>query len=207
MVNEFVFSGFMKKVHFDYLKDRWFDFSEDKETFEFVMQKHSEPHRFYHNTSHLKSLLEALELFPLERHQKGFLTLMVFFHDLEYDVHAKDNEEQSAEHWNRYCEKHNLTKHLQKLGEEIILATKGHSGDSKPLKDIFLDLDLSILGAVTESYLEYEENIRKEYGFVPEDLFNQERAKIMKKLVGSYKTQTAIEQWQKLRDINLEAYK
>ena len=49
-------------------------------------------------------------------------------------------------------------------------------GDAQLLADV----DLSILGREAEVFWRYEENIRKEYAWVPEDLFRRERVRILR---------------------------
>lgn len=207
MVSPSVYSAFMDVSSRWYLQERWKEFSSDEETFNMLMKKHTEPHRFYHNTSHLVSLLENLEKFNLERHKKGFLTYMIFFHDAIYNPMAKDNEEQSAQLYEAFAEKSGLTDHLLKKGIDVILGTKHHAtAPSNELLDTFLDLDLSILGSSLETFLEYEQNIRLEYGFVPDSIYEVERAKVMKTLKGEYRTETGKVLWQALRDENLKKY-
>jgi predicted metal-dependent HD superfamily phosphohydrolase len=41
-------------------------------------------------------------------------------------------------------------------------------------------VDLSILGREAADFWRYEENIRKEYAWVPEDVFQRERVKILR---------------------------
>ena len=42
-----------------------------------------------------------------------------------------------------------------------------------------VDVDLSILGRESNVFWHYEENIRKEYAWVPEQLFRQKRTEIL----------------------------
>jgi predicted metal-dependent HD superfamily phosphohydrolase len=41
------------------------------------------------------------------------------------------------------------------------------------------DVDLSILGGKQKSFWQYEENIRKEYAWVPESIFRQKRIEVL----------------------------
>lgn len=205
LVNKNVYSMFMKKQTENFLKERWDYFEGDADMFEFIMKKHTESQRFYHNTAHLVSLFKNLDLLDLPKHKKAFLSMMIFFHDLEYNPMAKDNEEKSAQAWLNFAS--GFTNHLSDLGSEIILATKNHAtAPSKELLDLFLDLDLSILGASPSEFEEYEDNIRLEYGFVPDSIYEVERAKIMKTLKGQYRTEIANKLWLKNRDKNLSRY-
>ncbi len=207
MVSPAVYSAFMRSTTETYLKMKFLEFSSDEDTFKMIMDKHTEPHRFYHNTSHLVSLLENLEKFDLPKHKKGFLTYMIFFHDLVYNPMEKDNENRSAVLYEEFAEKSGLTEHLRQKGVDIIMGTKNHAlAPSNELMDTFLDLDLSILGSSVEKFLEYEQNIRLEYSFVPDSIYEVERNKIMKTLKGEYRTPKAKELWDSLRIENLKNY-
>ena len=62
----------------------------------------------------------------------------------------------------------------------MIIATKTHNinGLNEDCK-IFLDLDLSILGASPEIYQQYHQAIRKEYSWVPWFLYRRSRKSIL----------------------------
>lgn len=47
----------------------------------------------------------------------------------------------------------------------------------------FLDIDLAILGAPKDEYMEYAKNVRKEYCHIEESKFREARAKFMNKFV------------------------
>lgn len=67
-----------------------------EEAFDFVIQKYSEPGRFYHNTEHI---LEVLRLVIQEQQIAKSIEAVefaAFFHDIVYDTRAGDNEEKSA---------------------------------------------------------------------------------------------------------------
>lgn len=69
---------------------------------------------------------------------------------------------------------------------EIIRATAKHevpeglSDDERADLALFLDIDLSILGAPEPVFDQYEVNVRREYAFVPEEAFRAGRAKVLK---------------------------
>ena len=89
------------------------------------------------------------------------------------------------------------------------MATKSHSeslvGENR-LLDIFLDLDLSILGENSLKFKIYENSIRAEYSMIPEEVYNQKRNEIMKRLKGSYRTAIGQKLWNENRVVNLSKY-
>src|SRR6185295_10891146 len=72
------------------------------------------------------------------------------------------------------------------LGQEIIkdvmnlvMVTKTHQPDSDSDGCRMVDVDLSIFGQAEKRFLEYESQIRLEYSWVPESVFNLKRAEIL----------------------------
>ena len=62
----------------------------------------------------------------------------------------------------------------------MILATKTHTFDSSaPDSKLFLDIDLSILGAPSHIYREYSRAIRREFGWVPRFLYRRGRREVL----------------------------
>ncbi len=62
----------------------------------------------------------------------------------------------------------------------IIQATQDHQTDD-PDTALFLDADLSILGADSKTYQTYARAIRQEYAWVPQVLFLERRAAVLEK--------------------------
>ncbi|MGB6116973.1 MAG: hypothetical protein WBF87_02015, partial [Mesorhizobium sp.] len=54
--------------------------------------------------------------------------------------------------------------------------TEGLSGDERADTRLFLDMDLSILGAEPERYCAYEDEVRREYGWVDDATWRAHRA-------------------------------
>ena len=70
---------------------------------------------------------------------------------------------------------------------EFILLTKHPSEPNSVDEQFLIDIDLSILGASPEIYKTYEENIRKEYSFVPEYLYKKGRSKLLQTFLNKKK--------------------
>jgi predicted metal-dependent HD superfamily phosphohydrolase len=51
---------------------------------------------------------------------------------------------------------------------------------------VLVDADLSILGTQPARFQEYEAQVRKEYGWVPDAMFRSNRAKILKALLDRF---------------------
>lgn len=149
------------------------------EIFQVLAEKYSEKHRAYHNLSHINYLLEESK--KIEFVDFDAVYLATWFHDAIYEPKRSDNEIQSA---------HLAVKMLTELDlpddkiakiEKVILGTQAHSAENLDNDGrIFLDLDLSILGANPEIYQNYSRAIRQEYQHVPNFLYRRGRKKILK---------------------------
>lgn len=150
-----------------------------------LRQRYSEPHRKYHTWTHIEALLAHYAV--LERHffRKTPVLWAIYWHDAVYDPQAKDNEIQSAE-----LLKTEAVDFLDELdlASAILLieATERHevmtglSLEDRADMELFLDIDLSILGAREVVFDNYERNIRQEYSFVSDDAFRSGRSKVLR---------------------------
>ena len=158
---------------------------------ETIVEKYSEPHRYYHTLAHLESLYfhaqkyGYAELSIIESFDTVTLEFALFFHDIVYDTSpplSAKNEKLSFDLFKEYFGPH-LPPDLVSTVGVFIMATKSHhSAESREDLNFFLDLDLSILGAEREAYKQYAMQIRKEYESIPADIYCRERAKILRKI-------------------------
>lgn len=61
-----------------------------------------------------------------------------------------------------------------------VLATAGHAAEA-PDARLLIDVDLAILGVEPEAYARFEEQIRQEYAWVPDDRFRAGRAEVLRR--------------------------
>lgn len=160
------------------------EFSSDERqcaaVFDFLRDSYSERHRFYHNLSHVSSLLLLAEKLKESFGDYDCARLAIWFHDAIYDTRQSNNEAESAKLAVQHLSRLGLPENKIQKVETMILATERHSATQ--LDDdgrLFLDADLSILGAYKETYKNYSRAIRREYSFVPEVLYRQSRKKIL----------------------------
>ncbi len=148
--------------------------------FDYLVQKYSEPHRCYHNLSHVNSLLGAAESFKEKFTDYGSVKLAIWFHDAVYQPKRADNEAKSARLAAASLEKLETPEELIEKTRRMILATEKHEAERLDFDGkLFLDLDLGILGADEETYDEYRRAIRQEYSFVPFFLYCRSRRRIL----------------------------
>lgn len=143
----------------------------------------SEPQRAYHTPQHLQECLAGFDTVCKALQWPAAVELALIFHDAVYEPQRHDNEQRSAD-WalsaltalgagNALCER----------VAALVMATQSHqppAGDSSPEDTaLLLDIDLSILGSAPARFAEYEQQIRREYHFVPEAQYQAARQRVM----------------------------
>ncbi|CAG7857839.1 hypothetical protein MCAMS1_02811 [biofilm metagenome] len=171
-----------------------------------VLAKYDEPHRFYHTQQHLT---ECLDNFCELRHlamNPAEIELALWFHDAVYEPSRHDNELLSAE-WAKYSiVAAGIDKAIADRIFQLILATQHHAKPDNTDTQILIDIDLAILGANPERYDEYEQQIRLEYAFVPESIFNAKRSEILQQFLAQptiYNTPLFIERYEQQARTNI----
>jgi len=144
-----------------------------------LLQAHSEPQRHYHTLQHLDECFAHFDaLKHLAEHPRE-IELALWFHDSVYDVHARDNELQSAAWANRALLEAGLTNEACASIHALIMATCHDALPASHDAQLLADIDLAILGAAPKRFGEYEHQIRLEYAHVPATLFSTKRREIL----------------------------
>jgi predicted metal-dependent HD superfamily phosphohydrolase len=160
------------------------EFSVDDEAggaaFAVLLDRYSEKHRFYHNLSHVGALLFLAEDFRENFSNYDCVKLAIWFHDAIYEPRRNDNEIESAKLAAARLSGFGLTENKIQKVEKMILATARHDASELDFDGkLFLDSDLSILGADAEIYKKYSQAVKGEYSFVPQNLYCEGRKKIL----------------------------
>jgi pantetheine-phosphate adenylyltransferase len=146
----------------------------------------NEPHRYYHTMEHLHTLVRLLETtystYPVntvadmvarERFDKDneSVLLALIFHDIVYEIGAKDNEAKSVEYMREF-----LRPYIGPGGYDIdvdkaarlIMATADHNTSYvDPLERQIVELDLYPLRLKGGELVRYEQQIFREYQSAP----------------------------------------
>jgi predicted metal-dependent HD superfamily phosphohydrolase len=144
-----------------------------------ILNSYSEPHRFYHTPRHLLDCLKEFEGVENLAASPIAVALALWFHDVVYDPKADDNEAKSAD----YAKKVLLpfgaaAKFIDYVGK-CILATTHRTPISNLDEALTADIDLSIFGRPEDAFNDYEQRIRREYLWVPEDEYRELRKQIL----------------------------
>jgi predicted metal-dependent HD superfamily phosphohydrolase len=151
--------------------------------YEQLVASYSEPHRAYHNLTHLHECLAALDASGVEPTSARIVEVALWFHDAVYDPKAGDNEEQSANLAVRTLREALVPARTIDEVRRLVLATKSHEVDGSPIQSLMLDVDLSILGSDAGRFSDYERQIRQEYSWVPTEMFAAKRIEILEKFL------------------------
>lgn len=172
-----------------------------------IEQHYSEEGRHYHTLTHLEGLYK--ELLPHKEHIEDWDVLMftLFYHDVIYVATQGDNEEQSALFAEQRLGSLELTRERVRHCMAQIIATRTHQVSFDNDTNLFIDADLSILGQPADIYDKYAAQVRQEFRFYPDALYNPGRTNVLRHFLGMehiYKTAAFREKYDAAARENLE---
>ncbi|QPC93335.1 hypothetical protein [Mesorhizobium sp. INR15] len=145
--------------------------------------------RHYHGMAHIEAMLALAGDYRASLHDAGAVEAAIWFHDAIYDSRAKDNEARSAELARKKLSGRADPERLDRI-TAMIVATATHElpslDDARSARDaaLFLDMDLSILGATPALFDAYERAVRLEYQWVEEPMWRAGRGEVLKNFLG-----------------------
>src|SRR5215472_15790591 len=167
--------------HWNALTSRYTDGESARDTaFKSIVRTYSAENRSYHNLSHVKALIHLYDEF---KRDAGYAPILfaIWFHDIIYDTRRNDNEDISADFARDALGSLGVPSGIVCEVDLMIRATKHHSSEHLSADgELFLDLDISILGASPELYHEYSDAIRREYDWVAWSIYRQARSGILR---------------------------
>ena len=160
----------------------------NKENSQDLIRRYYEPHRYYHNYSHIRDLLNKLEFYKdlIAENQYENVRTAIWYHDAIYDPTSSTNEQDSAD----------LYRKVQHWGGSIvkamILSTKDHvlpdpkifmySKEARDACAIFQSLDLSGFADIQEME-KNSINIRHEFVHLTDEQWFETRIKFLSDLL------------------------
>ena len=153
-----------------------------------IRSLHEGPDRGYHGWSHPLALLDLLAEVEGRLDDPLAVRCAILLHDAIYEPRRADNETRSAELARRMLDGVIPEISLERT-IRLIEATQRHAiPDGLAVAEIgdmamFLDMDLSILGAEAHAFDAYEAGVRHEYREVPEAAFRHGRAAILERFL------------------------
>lgn len=156
-----------------------------------LVGKYTEAHRHYHTAVHINDCIAWLERAKNEdEYLKEYWPLYydtiyraILWHDAVYVPGNTDNEDNSVYLFKDYGLSDSRSRDKEVI--EFILATKTHSVPEKASNalKLFLDIDMSILGADLDRYIEYTHQIRKEYSMLSNPDYYDARERFLRDLL------------------------
>ena len=174
----------MMQLYLSKLKHVWFelhqhyDFSEPQQIYNELIATYSERQRAYHTVQHLYECLSLMEAVQYELNDPYAVALALWFHDVIYDPQAPDNELKSAELFEQLMAQDLQLDTMQKI-KRWILATQKHAPTDETDLQFLLDIDLAILAATPERFMQYEQQIQQEYAWVDPEVYSIKRKEVL----------------------------
>jgi predicted metal-dependent HD superfamily phosphohydrolase len=145
---------------------------------------YSQANRYYNTLNHIHSVLSVIQPVIDSIERPEHLLLGIWFHDTIYEPKRNDNEEQSAIYAELSLDRLAINSSTIAAVKQLILNTKHHYPLVNHLNSwLFLDSDLSILGASNDDYQQYAKNIRLEYIFLSDREYRRGRIQILQQFL------------------------
>ncbi len=141
--------------------------------------RYAEPHRAYHTLEHIGECLLHLDSARRLLSRPAAVELALWFHDAVYDPRRADNEEQSARLARHVLLTEGVEMGLVESVAAMIRLTSHERDDLEGDAAVLCDVDLAILGAEPERFDRYDAAIRREYDWVPEEIYNRGRGRVL----------------------------
>jgi predicted metal-dependent HD superfamily phosphohydrolase len=168
----------------------------------------SEPHRRYHDLTHLAAVLGLIDELAPAAADVAAVRLAAWYHDVAYDPQRGDNEEVSA-----------ARARIGLLGlvddatiaevARLVLLTAGHDPEPDDANGAVLcDADLAVLASPPAGYAAYASAVRQEYGHLPDEVFIAGRIAVLEHLLALpalYRLPAVAEEWTPRARANLTA--
>lgn len=143
----------------------------------------SEPHRRYHDLSHLAAVLGLVGRWADAASDAAAVRLAAWYHDVAYDPERSDNEQVSAARARAGLTGLVPDARVDEV-ERLVLLTTGHDaqpGDANGA--VLCDADLAVLASPPEAYAAYASAVRAEYGHLSDEMFTAGRIAVLERLL------------------------
>lgn len=174
----------MMQLYLSKLEHVWFElhqhyhFSEPQKILDELIAAYGEKQRAYHSVQHLYECLRLHQSIQSELNDPSAVALALWFHDAIYNPQAPDNELKSAELFEQLMAQDLLPDTLAKI-KRWILATQKHALTDETDLQFLLDIDLAILAAPPERFIQYEQQIQQEYAWVEPEVYSIKRKEVL----------------------------
>lgn len=140
----------------------------------------SEADRHYHNQVPLRECMARWLPWQGQCERPGEVALALWFHDAIHDPKESGNELRSASWTARALVAGGVAPEAAQRVYELVMATRHDAPAQGPDTELVVDIDLAILGSPGARFERYEQDVRKEYEWVPGFPFRLQRAHLLK---------------------------
>ncbi|MEU7857736.1 metal-dependent phosphohydrolase [Nonomuraea sp. NPDC049141] len=171
-----------------------------------LVARWAEPHRRYHTLDHLAAVLGAIDRLADAADDPVAVRLAAWFHDAVYDGRPGWDEERSAQLAQARLPRCGVPAERVAEVARLVRLTAAHDTLAEDDRDgaVLCDADLAVLGG--PGYESYTGQIRQEYAHVPDELFRQGRAGVLRRLLAVprlYRTDEAHQLWEERARANM----
>lgn len=150
--------------------------------YEKLAASYAEPHRRYHTGDHIDHCLRQLDLGRDEIKDADAIEMALWFHDVEYDPKASDNESRSAARFSLFA-RDVMSPELEQQIHRLILITI-HSNPPASLDEKqIVDIDLSSFGLPWDEFFKDSQNVRAEFTHLSQEVFAERNCKFLQSLL------------------------
>ena len=125
-----------------------------------LLARHGEEQRHYHHAGHVTDLLARMREVSFQ--DVDAAEAAAFLHDAIYRVGASDNEQRSADLARKSLTALDDPTFAERVAT-ICAATATHEASGDADTDLFLDIDMAVLGDPPEAYSRYRDAVLREY--------------------------------------------
>ena len=148
-----------------------------------LLRAWSEPGRHYHDASHLRECLAWWQHWQGHFDHPGEVALALWFHDAVYDPRRTDNELQSATWAARTLVGAGVASDSAQRVYDLVMATQHRLPVNGSDAQWVVDIDLAILGSPPERFERYDQDVAREYDWVPNFRYRSGRIKVLREFL------------------------
>jgi predicted metal-dependent HD superfamily phosphohydrolase len=173
-----------------------------------LLHRWSEPHREYHTTAHLRSVLDAVDILEHHATDPDAVRLAAWFHDAVYAGRPGEDEAASAGLAAETLPGAGVGDDRVREVVRLVELTATHDtnpGDANGA--VLCDADLAVLGGEPQEYAAYAAAVRAEYPVTDHD-YRRGRSAVLRRLLALdplYRTPTGASRWAAAAHRNLKA--
>lgn len=172
------FSHAWRKLLPQFSSEHW-SVQQHEQCLEKLLYAYQEPQRVYHQLQHIVECLALFENVQNQIEDGLAVQLAIFFHDVVYQPRSSSNEQNSAMLMRQQLAGTLPETQLDKIASWIV-ATQQHATTSDSDLAYLLDIDLAILGSSPARFAEYQQQIRQEYIWVDELIYQEKRHAVLR---------------------------